>query len=305
MKKMLTMLLISAVGISMFPFTSTAEAANKPIVGNPELSVLVDGRKVVFQGGDPVSEKGRVQVPLRGIGEALDANVGYSGNTVTYQKTGKSITLTLGSNVAIVDGESVSMDTTAKAVKGRTYVPLRFVSENLGVSVSWDQAANWVWIGSKEIPTLEEVGVKNVPISDFEKMIGGQHWLLTSIKTDEKFTTVNVIKVDQLPLKIGDHIIYDIWPVKQGTLEGLKMRVSHGDPTLAYLGTKIKSRTRDSLSDLLEKNPDKTKTLTYPVVFGNDIERDANYKNLKLSQIDYFSIILSTDALTVIENPFK
>lgn len=303
MKKMLTMLLISAVGISMFPFTSTAEAANKPIVGNPELSVLVDGRKVVFQGGDPVSEKGRVQVPLRGIGEALDANVGYSGNTVTYQKTGKSITLTLGSNVAIVDGESVSMDTTAKAVKGRTYVPLRFVSENLGVSVSWDQAANWVWIGSKEIPTPEEAGVKNVPISDFKKLIGNHKWLLSNALGVE-YTTVNVIKVNQLPLKIGDRVVYDIWPVKQGKFEGLKMRASNGDPTLVYLGSKIDARKRNSLEYLLEKN-DKTRTLTYPVVIGHDIDFDKNYKNLKLAQIDYFAVYMDSDAMTVIENPFK
>lgn len=39
-------------------------------VGSPKLAVLVDGRKVKFQGGDPIFEQGRVQVPLRGIGEA-------------------------------------------------------------------------------------------------------------------------------------------------------------------------------------------------------------------------------------------
>lgn len=304
MKKMLSMLLISAVGISMFPFTSTAEAANKPIVGNPELSVLVDGRKVVFQGGDPVSEKGRVQVPLRGIGEALDANVGYSGNTVTYQKTGKSITLTLGSNVAIVDGESVSMDTTAKAVKGRTYVPLRFVSENLGVSVSWDQAANWVWIGPKEIPTPEEAGVKNVPISDFKTLIGKYEVLLTSA-FGVKYTTVNVINVDQLPLKIGDVIIYDIWPIKQGSNEGLKMHVSNDSPSITFLGSKFTAKRRDPIKTLNVKNPDTTLTLAYPIVFGNDIDEDPDYKSFKLSQVEYFVISLSSDSLTVIVNPFK
>lgn len=303
MKKMLAALISGAIVLGGFQVSDAKAVGSNAIVGGPKLAVLVDGRKVKFEGGDPISENGRIQVPLRGVGEALGAEVRFDGKTVTYKKEGKTIDLTLGSNIAVVDGNQVKMDTPAKAVKGRTYVPLRFISENLGETVSWDQAANWVWVGKKEIPTPEEVGVKNVSIANFTKLIGEHTWILTSVE-GTKYTTVNVIKADQLPLKIGDRVIYDIWPVKQGSLEGLRMHASNGSPTLVFLGTKFDARTRDPLESLSIKNPDKTRTLTYPVVFGNDIDIDPNFKNLKLSQIDYFAVAMSSNALTVIENPF-
>lgn len=305
MKTRVTALILSTLLVGTL-VAESVQAASNSIVGSPKLEVLVDGQKVRFQGGDPVSESGRVQVPLRGVGEALGAEVSYNeaGKKVTYTKGDKAIVLMIDAKQATVDGRTVTMDTAAKAVKGRTYVPLRFVSENLGVTVNWDQAANWVWIGSKEILTPEEAGVKSVPIGDFKKLIGNQKFILKNALGIE-YTTVNVVKVDQLPLKIGDRVIYDIWPVKQGTVEGLKMRASNGDPALVYLGTKIDARIRDSLEYLLEKNPDKTRTLTYPIVLGHDIDFDKNYKNLKLAQIEYIVVVMSSDALTVIENPFK
>src|SRR5690606_13212493 len=136
MKRWIVLLLCGVIGVSMLHWEGNVEAASElgPVIGSPQLAVLVDGRKVKFQGGDPVMENNRVQVPLRGIGDALGAKVDFSDKTVTYLKGEKSIVLTLGSKVAVVDGQNVTMDTAAKAVKGRTYVPLRFVSENLGES---------------------------------------------------------------------------------------------------------------------------------------------------------------------------
>ncbi|MGV2643373.1 hypothetical protein GNF86_18355, partial [Clostridium perfringens] len=164
--KILVIAIISTTWIGFYdPIPIEADSA----VGGPKLAVLVDGRKVKFQGGDPVFENGRVQVPLRGIGEALKAEIGFSGKKVTYMKDGKSIALTLGSKEAVVNGKNVTMDTAAKAVKGRTYVPLRFVSENLGVPVNWDGVGNWVWIGSKEVPDITEVAKKSSLNNDFVK----------------------------------------------------------------------------------------------------------------------------------------
>ncbi|WP_018751635.1 copper amine oxidase N-terminal domain-containing protein [Paenibacillus sanguinis] len=310
MKKLVILMLCGALGMGLgaapqVQYLQTA-GAKEAIVGSPKLAVLVDGRKVKFQGGDPVSENGRIQVPLRGIGEALGANVEYdrSGKKVTYTKDNKSIVLAIGSKQATVDGRAVTMDTVAKAVKGRTYVPLRFVSENLGETVEWDQAANWVWVGKKEIPSPEEAGVKNVPISEFTKLIGDHTWVLTSVE-GTKYTTVNVIKADQLPLKIGDRVIYDIWPVKQGSIEGLKIHASDGSPNLVFLGSQFDARSRNPRTSLSVTNTDKTRTLTYAVRSGHDVDIDPNFKNFKLAQVEYIVVAMSSNALTVIENPFK
>lgn len=304
MKKMLAVLISGVIVLGGFQVSDAKAAGSNDIIGSPKLAVLVDGRKVKFEGGDPISENGRIQVPLRGVGEALGAEVRFVGKTVTYQKEGKTIDLTLGSNIAVVDGKQVKMDTPAKAVKGRTYVPLRFVSENLGETVSWDQAANWVWVGKKEIPTPEEAGVKNVPISNFTKLIGEHTWILTSVEGVE-YSCVNVIKADQLPLKIGDRVIYDLWSVKQGTIEGVKMHVSDGTPSLVFLGSQFDARKRDPRDSLSDTNPDKTRTVTYAVKSGHDIDIDPNFENFKLAQVEYIVVRMSSNALTVIENPFK
>ncbi|WP_234404756.1 stalk domain-containing protein, partial [Paenibacillus bouchesdurhonensis] len=73
MKKLMTVFLLGAVAFFTFQFAETVEAASSSVI-----TVLVDARKVKFQGGDPVMENNRVQVPLRGIGEALGAKVDFS-----------------------------------------------------------------------------------------------------------------------------------------------------------------------------------------------------------------------------------
>ncbi|MDN4067577.1 copper amine oxidase N-terminal domain-containing protein [Paenibacillus vini] len=303
MKKLLGVLLCLSVSLTSFGVSSKAEASEK-IVGSPKLAVLVDGRKVKFQGGDPVSEKGRVQVPLRGIGEALGAEIGFSGNTVTYKKGSKSIVLTIGSKVANVDGKSVTMDTTAKAIKGRTYVPLRFVSENLGERVEWDSVANWVWIGSKEVPTIEEADIESVSIEPYSSLYeSGKH--LMKDAAGKNLEKVYIITTDDLPLKMETgNIFYDIWEVHQGETEGLKVRGSIGDPTIGYLGKNIVPRLRSAYG--IEKNADSTKTSLYPIKTKNDIDIDPNsYKSFKLSQIDYIDIKMNYFYGVLLVNPFK
>ena len=310
MKKLVILMLCGALGMGIGAVQQAKNlqtaGAKEAIVGSPKLAVLVDGRKVKFQGGDPVSENGRIQVPLRGIGEALGATVEYDGASkkVTYIKENKSIVLTMGSKQAVVDNQAVAMDIAAKAVKGRTYVPLRFVSENLGETVEWDGPSNWVWIGEKKIPTPEEAGVKNVPIANFTKLIGDHTWILTSTE-GTKYNTVNVIKADQLPLKIGDRVLYDLWPVKQGSIEGLKIHASDGSPNLVFLGSHFDARSRNPRMSLSVTNPDKTRTLTYTVKSGHDVDIDPNFEKFKLAQIEYIVMAMSSNALTVIENPFK
>lgn len=47
-----------------------------------------------------------------------------------------------------VNGKSISMDTPAQIINGRTMVPVRFVSEALGAKVSWDEKTSTVIIAT-------------------------------------------------------------------------------------------------------------------------------------------------------------
>lgn len=100
----------------------------------------------------PIIENGTTLVPLRGIFERLGAEVKYNSQTKTITSTkGKTtITLTLNKMEAALKNESgqkgVRLLVPAKAIDGRTVVPLRFISESLGNAVKWDQKVNEIYI---------------------------------------------------------------------------------------------------------------------------------------------------------------
>lgn len=113
------------------------------------ISVQLDGRNLYFD-QPPAMIDGRLLVPLRGIFEALSADVLYDGATRSIKATkGNTVVqLQLGSRTALIDGRTVYLDVPADTVGGRTMVPLRFVSESLGADVKWNGASKTVIIAS-------------------------------------------------------------------------------------------------------------------------------------------------------------
>jgi hypothetical protein len=79
-------------------------------------------------------------VPMRAIFEALGANVNWEqkAQTVTSQKDGVEIKLTIGQHTAYKNGEALSLDSVPVIVSNRTLVPIRFVAESFGADVEWD-----------------------------------------------------------------------------------------------------------------------------------------------------------------------
>jgi hypothetical protein len=113
------------------------------------ISVQLDGRNLYFD-QPPAMIDGRLLVPLRGIFEALSADVLYDASTRSIKATKGTtvVQLQLGSRTALIDGRTVYLDVPADTVGGRTMVPLRFVSESLGADVKWSGATKTVVIAS-------------------------------------------------------------------------------------------------------------------------------------------------------------
>jgi hypothetical protein len=88
----------------------------------------------------PITQDGRVLVPLRDIFEGLGARVNYNDQdrTITARRQGTVVRMELGSRRAEVNGQRVRLDVPASTVYGSTMVPLRFVSEALGASVNYN-----------------------------------------------------------------------------------------------------------------------------------------------------------------------
>lgn len=121
-----------------------------------ELDTFVRGKKVTYD-VRPLIQENRTLVPIRALVDALGAEIAWNAETqvVTITKDGKSIELTIGSNIAKVDGVAVELDAPAQIVEGnRTVVPVRFVSQGLGLYVSWMAEQRTILV--TEEPVAEE-----------------------------------------------------------------------------------------------------------------------------------------------------
>lgn len=98
----------------------------------------------------PLLTGGRVLVPVRVVAEALGAKVHWNeeARKVVITRPQAEITLVLGKNTASVNGTPAPLDVSAQIAGGRTLVPLRFVSEALGLAVDWDGATKTVMLES-------------------------------------------------------------------------------------------------------------------------------------------------------------
>lgn len=112
--------------------------------------VTLNGQEMTFE-TDPYIENGRVMVPLRGILEAMGYSVYWQSHTQTVLAINgtTSITMPLNSKTVTVNGETVPVDAPARLTDSRTFVPLRFLAEHSGATVTWDPNISTVSILSE------------------------------------------------------------------------------------------------------------------------------------------------------------
>lgn len=130
-----------------------AKDEEKGIREADKISVKINDKEIDFSKYDnvlPYIENDRTLIPIRAIAEGLGLEVSWDDATRTVKISGKKeISLVIDSEVAEVDGESVTLDVAAHIVNDRTFVPIRFISENMDAEVEWDEATRTVGIKEK------------------------------------------------------------------------------------------------------------------------------------------------------------
>jgi hypothetical protein len=124
---------------------------------------LTIGQKAATVGGTTVQldaapfidkTSGRTMVPMRFVGEAFGAVVTWDAPTrrvfvetkATLNHKALLMVMTISSRKATANGKALTLDVAPVIVAGRTFVPLRIISETLGATVAWDPAARAVSI---------------------------------------------------------------------------------------------------------------------------------------------------------------
>lgn len=146
--------------------------AGPPVLAGPSTTIVlrIDQTTATVNGSDVsldtaptiVAAEGRTYVPVRFIAETLGVYVGWDANQqkVTFLTGGTRIELYIGQRTARVNGKSIALDASPFInADNRTLVPVRFISEQLGATVSWDPDAQAVtvsapWVG--KVVTLRD-----------------------------------------------------------------------------------------------------------------------------------------------------
>ena len=113
-----------------------------------QVTIYVNRVPIFFDSEPYINRDNRTMVPVRAIAESLGAEVSWdpSAQVVTLVTQHTTLTLTIGSNVVLVNGARYAMDTVAVIQSNRTMVPLRFVSQLLGADVEWDAVSRTVTV---------------------------------------------------------------------------------------------------------------------------------------------------------------
>ncbi|MEK5394299.1 copper amine oxidase N-terminal domain-containing protein [Paenibacillus sp. FSL K6-2859] len=126
-------------------------------INSPWLLTLDDGGTFDSNDGSvtPIVSKGATLLPIAPIVERLGGTVEWSGNErkITIKLETQTIELWLDQKKALVNSKEKSLTVAPTVVKGRTMLPVRFVTENLGAIVRWNRESKIVMVyygGAKE-----------------------------------------------------------------------------------------------------------------------------------------------------------
>ena len=129
------------------PATSTSSQSHRLVLTIGKDRMAVDGKTVLLD-AVPEIRSGRTFLPIRAVVEQLGGTITWDAptRTVTIDHGGHTIVLTIGSRTARVNGVVVSLETVPFIRSGRTFLPVRFIAENLGYEIEWDGQARTVTI---------------------------------------------------------------------------------------------------------------------------------------------------------------
>ena len=128
------------------------------------LRVYIDGQ-LLRTSAPPTIVNGRVLVGLADIFRALGASVTWEGSQkkITAVRGLRTVILWIGRKTALINNSPMQLDVPPLILAGgKTYVPVRFVSQALGAGVEWSAPRRSVLISTGSMPPV--AGVPTPPV---------------------------------------------------------------------------------------------------------------------------------------------
>lgn len=137
---MMKRLFLAVIATMMLVFPQFPAEA-KPTDYDILIDISVNGQLIRSDAHAYISG-GTTYAPIRMLSDALNVDKlswNESSKTVSIVQSGKTLSFTVGSSYATVNGKRVNTGAVTQQIGGRTYAPVRFLCEQLGGKVSWNQ----------------------------------------------------------------------------------------------------------------------------------------------------------------------
>lgn len=281
---------------------------SQSLLAAAQIRLVIDGKDVTSS-ALPVIENDRTLVPIRIIAEQLGAKVTWNekDRTVLINKDSISILLRIDSHLIEYqnNGKIYSLsDVPPKIINDRTFVPLRLVSNALGIGTEWAGANRVVYVDSKKTATF-------TPFFDM-KILGVNSGQVITGKTDLQVSLPNIdlknateIKYLLLDPETAQGIVVGRGSVLNAKYNWIPNLQQNGERVLvaAIYDEKGNFLAGDSIPVFLNINPkvsltgiSQGQTINDTVSLGADINFVASYIKYEITNLDKNKTTLTTEA---------
>jgi len=190
---------------------TTATAKAEKTITDP-VSVFLNGEEVIFD-VEPIIIDGRTMAPFRAIFEALGYKVDWeSGSqTIKAENDSGSILMKIGDLEIRRGDETIKSNVAPFIQSGRTFVPVRIISELSGCDVLWNQGTKTVLIYGKQAEGYTPVRFTySFMVSDDSYLyVSGQQDVPRAIRKTMQISLRDFSATELLPNCANDYFLYN------------------------------------------------------------------------------------------------
>ncbi|OON95447.1 MAG: hypothetical protein ATN32_07105 [Candidatus Epulonipiscium fishelsonii] len=279
------------------------------------ITMYIDGKQISTPLMSPIILEGTTLVPIREVFEPLGASVEWyaEGNQTIITYKDKYIELQPNAEQIQINGEMFQLPIATKIMNGKVLVPIRFISEQMGFQVEWDEnlrSINLMTNQTQEIDIDNQAIAEATPIEVATDDQAIEEAAIIEALPDQELTEVAIaeeppislyVDGNQIPTPLMPPIIYEgttLVPIRE-VFEPLgatvEWRATDNRTIITYYDTSIILQPNSRYIQVNGKTvplPTSTKVINNKVMvpirfiseqMGFEVEWDGNLRSIELA----------------------